>query len=91
MTTHEPVTMDQMNDDPEFRKFVRETTGTQPVFFAELVAILKLLWDIYQFLKEKGIITRWMVKRQVKAAMRFSTAREKEVALYNIRNKIKGA
>lgn len=77
--------------DLAFQSFVDKVSpknhmNQQPVFFAELVLILKILWEIYSILKTLGFFKAWWTTLKVKYAMKKLTVAQQEVALTNIRN-----
>lgn len=82
---------DAVKQDGEFQRFVdnvspKNAHGQQPVFFAELMLILKILWEIYSIMKNLGFFAKWWETMKVKRAMRKMTLSQQEVALLNIRN-----
>lgn len=74
--------------DPEFQSFVESVTPretVQKVWLSELIMILRLLWAIYQLLKEKGIISRWLYTRHVRSAMKLENKYDQERQLARVR------
>jgi Na+/H+ antiporter NhaD/arsenite permease-like protein len=63
-------------NDEGFQLFVADVTPEdeiQQVWLAEAIALLKLLWEIYQILKALGVfdfISKWLLTRKTKRAMR---------------------
>lgn len=55
------------------------------VWLPELFMILKLLWEIYQFLQEQGCFKKMMVSRKVYKALRKPSPEDQELALKNLK------
>lgn len=76
--------------DPKFREFVDSVSprenGVQPVFFAELFLILKILWEVYTILKGLGFFSKWFTTMRVRAAMKVKNIDERERRLQAIVN-----
>lgn len=78
-------------DNKEFEYFVITVTPAgqvQKVWLAEAIAILKLLWEIYQLLKDKGCFARRVAVSRTKKAMAFDSEYDKTVALEKVIEKL---
>jgi hypothetical protein len=83
-------------EDSGFKLFVADVTpedDIQQVWLAEAIAILKLLWEVYQILKALGVfefISKWFLTRKTKRAMRVLPYR-REQALQQVLAEAKAA
>lgn len=89
LMSHAEFTVMVDNTDLQFRAFVnsvspKNPSGVQPVFLAELFLVLKILWEIYQWMKGKGWFSKWLLARKVRAAMTPVRVEDKEDALKTI-------
>jgi C1A family cysteine protease len=80
--------MDKFKDE-KFTRFVATVSprvnGKQPVLLTELQIVLELLWQIYRFFKNKNVVTRYLLSKQVTKAMTTNVlVSEKERALAKI-------
>lgn len=81
-----------MMSDTKFLAFVdnvspKKSGGVQPVFLAEAIAVLQLLWELYTFFKDKGCFTQMKMRTLVKQAMKEPTAQWQEAALEKLKVK----
>ncbi len=78
--------------DQDFKRFIAQVSpllhnGQQPVLWSEFFGVLQLLWQIYNFLKEKNFVSRYLGKREVAQAMAENVLPEDRVeALTKIRD-----
>lgn len=83
-----------VSQDDGFRLFVAEVTPegqVQQVWLAEAIALLKLLWEIYQILKALGFfdwIAKFFAVRKTKKAMRVILP-YREAAVAKVRDELK--
>lgn len=61
------------------------TNDIQKVWLPELIMLLRLLWDIYQWLKGKGWIKYIRVTWKVSRALRLKSEMEQEIALKKVK------
>lgn len=86
-----PITVVQMREDSEFHNFLVAVTPegeVQQVWLSEAIAILRLLWEIYQLLKGKGCFARRVAVARTRKAMAFVTETERTVALEGVLQKL---
>lgn len=78
--------------DTGFQKFLDYVSpvlhnGQQPVLWSEFISVLELLWQIYNFLREKNFVSRYFTRVEVAKAMADSVLPEDRVeALTKIRD-----
>lgn len=76
----------QAKKDDGFRAFVdevnpRDSDGIQKVWISEAFLIIKILWELYNVLKELGWFSALFAKWRIKKAMKLPTEIQREAAL----------
>jgi hypothetical protein len=90
MMDHEQMVNEIFLHDQAFQRWIKEVgADQQQVFWSEFFLVLKLLSEIYNLLKDRGIITRWIGKYQVWSGLRRSgpQAASQERVLTKIRDR----
>ena len=78
-------------NDPDFQTFFSKVSPNKPLPVADInwQKILETLFAIFEVLKTKGWLSRWFTTMAVKGAMNRSSNAARQVALDDIRDRLR--